>query len=367
MTVLRLTDCFSLTSDHFNSQQGEVSTRPPKDMNSTNPSRILLALNQGASSLIVALSFLGLSTLSLAQTTPKYPSKPISIICPFAAGGSADIMARFIAQHLSEALSAPVVVENRIGAGGGVGANYVAKAKPDGYNLLLVTGGYPAQAALAKNPPFDPVKDIAMISTVTFYPFIVHVLATSPYKNLNDLITAAKSNSAKMNYASSGFGSIHHLSSELFNVMAGTEIVHIPTKGGSNAMTELMGERVDMLIEAPTLSLPFIKSGKIRALAVTSKERLKALPDVPSVSESLPGYEVKSFIGVGVTAGTPVEIIKRLNLEIRKIIDDKDNHKALADLGGDPQSSTPEEMQTFVDNEYQKWQRVIELRKIERQ
>jgi tripartite-type tricarboxylate transporter receptor subunit TctC len=150
-----------------------------------------------------------------------------------------------------------------------------------------------------------------------------------------------------MNYASSGFGSIHHLSSELFNVMAGTEIVHIPTKGGSSAMTELMGERVDMLIEAPTLSLPFIKSGKIRALAVTSKERNKALPDVPSVAESLPGYEVKSFI--------------------RKIIDDKDHHKTLADLGGDPQSSTPEEMQLFVDNEYQKWQRVIELRKIERQ
>jgi tripartite-type tricarboxylate transporter receptor subunit TctC len=306
-------------------------------------------------------------SLCHAQNTPKYPLKPIAIICPFAAGGSADIMARFVAQHLSQALDSPVVVENRIGAGGGVGANYVAKAKPDGYNLLLITGGYPAQAALSKNPPFDPVKDISMISTITFYPFIVHVLATSPYKNLNDLIVAAKMNSSKMNYASSGFGSIHHLSSELLNVMAGTEIVHIPTKGGSSAMTELMGERVDLLIEAPTLSLPFIKSGKIRALAVTSKERLKALPDVPTVSESLPGYEVKSFIGVGTTAGTPAEIIKRLNFEIRKIIDDKEHHKTLADLGGDPQSSTPEEMQALVDNEYQKWQRVIELRKIERQ
>ena len=210
--------------------------------------------------LLWAALLMGFAPMSHAQ---KYPGKTISITCPFAAGGSADIMARFVAQHLSEALGSPVVVENRIGAGGGVGANYVAKAKPDGYNLLLVTGGYPAQAALAKNPPFDPVKDIAMISTVTFYPFIVHVLASSPYKNLNELIAAAKLNSAKMNYASSGFGSIHHLSSELFNVMAGTEIVHIPTKGGSNAMTELMGERVDMLIEAPTLSLPFIKSGKI--------------------------------------------------------------------------------------------------------
>jgi tripartite-type tricarboxylate transporter receptor subunit TctC len=336
-------------------------------MNTLYTSSLKLASKTMVTKLASLLLFLGISALSHAQNTPKYPMKPISIICPFAAGGSADIMARFVAQHLSEALGSPVVVENRIGAGGGVGANFVAKAKPDGYNLLLVTGGYPAQAALAKNPPFDPVKDIAMISTVTFYPFIVHVLANSPYKNLNELIAAAKSNSAKMNYASSGFGSIHHLSSELFNVMAGTEIVHIPTKGGSNAMTELMGERVDMLIEAPTLSLPFIKSGKIRALAVTSKERLKALPDVPSVAESLPGYEVKSFIGVGTTGGTPPDIIKRLNVEIRKIVDDKDKHKALADLGGDPQSSTPEDMQAFVDNEYQKWQRVIELRKIERQ
>ncbi len=304
---------------------------------------------------------------SLSVLAQKYPSKPITLICPFAAGGSADIMARFIAQKLSEAIGTPIVVDNKIGGGGGVGSNLVAKAKPDGYTLLLITGGYPAQAALSKNPPFDPIKDIAMVSTLTFYPFIVHVSANSPYKNLNELLAQTKNNPNKFNYASSGFGSIHHLSSELLNVMAGTDFVHIPTKGGNNALTELLGERVDLLIEAPTLSLPYIKAGKIKPLAVTSKERLKALPDVPSISEFLPSYEVKSFIGLGATGGTPNDIIKRLSLEMKKIIDDKDNYNRLAELGGDPQSSTPEEMRQFVENEYLKWQRVIDLRKIERQ
>ena len=314
-----------------------------------------------------ALLLVGLTMVSMNLWAQKYPSKPITLICPFAAGGSADIMARFIAQKLSDALGTPIIVDNKIGGGGGVGSNLVAKAKPDGYTLLLITGGYPAQAALSKNPPFDPIKDIAMISTLTFYPFIVHVNANSPYKNLNELLQQAKSNPSKFNYASSGYGSIHHLSSELLNVMAGTDFVHIPTKGGNNALTELLGERVDMLIEAPTLSLPYIKAGKIKPLAVTSKERLKALPDVPSVSEFLPGYEVKSFIGLGATGGTPNDIIKRLSLEMKKIIDDKDNFNRLAELGGDPQSSTPEEMRQFVENEYLKWQKVIDLRKIERQ
>ena len=314
-----------------------------------------------------ALLLVGLTMVSMNLWAQKYPSKPITLICPFAAGGSADIMARFIAQKLSDALGTPIIVDNKIGGGGGVGSNLVAKAKPDGYTLLLITGGYPAQAALSKNPPFDPIKDIAMISTLTFYPFIVHVNANSPYKNLNELLQQAKSNPNKFNYASSGYGSIHHLSSELLNVTAGTDFVHIPTKGGNNALTELLGERVDMLIEAPTLSLPYIKAGKIKPLAVTSKERLKALPDVPSVSEFLPGYEVKSFIGLGATGGTPNDIIKRLSLEMKKIIDDKDNFNRLAELGGDPQSSTPEEMRQFVENEYLKWQKVIDLRKIERQ
>jgi len=314
-----------------------------------------------------ALLLVGLTMVSMNLWAQKYPSKPITLICPFAAGGSADIMARFIAQKLSDALGTPIIVDNKIGGGGGVGSNLVAKAKPDGYTLLLITGGYPAQAALSKNPPFDPIKDIAMISTLTFYPFIVHVNANSPYKNLNELLQQAKSNPNKFNYASSGYGSIHHLSSELLNVTAGTDFVHIPTKGGNNALTELLGERVDMLIEAPTLSLPYIKAGKIKPLAVTSKERLKALPDVPSVSEFLPGYEVKSFIGLGATGGTPNDIIKRLSLEMKKIIDDKDNFNRLAELGGDPQSSTPEEMRQLVENEYLKWQKVIDLRKIERQ
>jgi tripartite-type tricarboxylate transporter receptor subunit TctC len=313
------------------------------------------------------ISFLLVLTLQVAPGAEKYPSKPITVVSPFAPGGSADIMARFMAQKLSDSLGVAVIVENKIGAGGGVGSNWVAKAKPDGYTLLLVTGGYPAQAALAKSSPFDPVKDITMISMVTSYPFIVHVPMNSPFKTLGDLIAKAKASPGSLNYASSGVGSIHHLSSELLNVSAGIETVHIPTKGGTGAMTELIGERVDFLFEAPTLSLPFIKGSKVRALAVTTKERLKSLPDVPTVGETLPGYEVRSFIGLGVTGGTPAEIVKILNTEVRAIVDDKENAKKLADLGGEPQSSSSEDMQAFVANEYHKWQRVIEMRKIERQ
>ena len=313
------------------------------------------------------LSLLLVFCLPCVHSADKYPSKPITVISPFAAGGSADIMARFMAQKLTDSLGVPVIVENKIGAGGGVGSNLVAKAKPDGYTLLLVTGGYPAQAALAKSSPFDPVKYINMISMVTSYPFIIHVPINSPFKNLNDLIAKAKSSPGSLNYASSGIGSIHHLSSELLNVTAGIETVHIPTKGGTGAMTELIGERVDFLFEAPTLSLSFIKGGKVKALAVTTKERLKSLPDVPTVGETLPGYEVRSFIGLGVTGGTPADIVKTLNTEVRAIVDDKENAKRLADLGGEPQSSSSEDMQAFVANEYHKWQRVIEMRKIERQ
>lgn len=320
-------------------------------------------LTRGLKKILFSLGLL-LASHSWAQ---NFPAHSISLVCPFAPGGSADIMARLIANKLGEGLGVPVVVDNRPGAGGLVGANLVAKAKPDGYTLLLVTGAYPAGAALAKQLSFDPVKDITMVGTLTSYPFILNTSSQAPFKTLPELITYARANPGKLNYSSSGIGSIGHLSSELLNVMAGTEMVHIPTKGGAAALNELLAGRIDLLFEAPTLSLPFIKSGKLIALASSGKERSKSWAGVPTIGESLPGYQVYSFIGVGATAGTPDATVKLLNQELRKIVQQPDVAKRLVELGGDPLQSSPEEFKQFVEQDFRKWQQLIDVRKIERQ
>src|SRR5476649_1364189 len=199
-----------------------------------------------------AVLFVSQAATAWAQS---YPSRTVTLVCPFPPGGSADIMARLIAQKLAESLGATVIVENKSGGGSSTGSAYVAKARPDGHTLLLITGAYPAQAALAINPQFDALRDIAMVSMMTSYPFIINVVPDAPYRTVGELIAYAKANPGKLNYSSSGIGTIHHLSSELFNAMAGTEIVHIPTKGGNIAMTELLAGRIDILFEATTLSL----------------------------------------------------------------------------------------------------------------
>ena len=311
--------------------------------------------------------FLGCMLLAAPVRAQPFPARTIVLVCPFAPGGSADIMARLVAQKLAESLGAAVVVENKPGAGSAVGSTYVARARPDGHTLILLTGAYPAQAALTVAPQFDPLKDIAMVSMISTYPFLVNVLPDAPFKTVAELIAHARANPGRLNYSTAGVGSIHHLSSELFNAMAGTEIVHIPTKGGNAALTELLSGRIQVLFEAPTLSLPYIRSGKLRALAVTSREAYKPLPDLPLVADTLPGYDVISFIGVGATGGTPEAVLATLNRALVKIIEQPDTARRLAELGGDPQSSSPEELLRFVEREYRKWRNVIEVRKIERQ
>jgi len=306
------------------------------------------------------------SAAMAASPVAGYPSRALTLVCPFAVGGSADIMARLLAQKLGEALNVPVVVENRAGAGGMVGATHVAKAKPDGHSLLLVTGAYPAAAALSTAPAFDPIKDMAMVSLVTAYPFIINVPANSAFKTFPDLVAHAKKNPGSLNYATSGVGSISHLSAELMNAMASIETVHIPTKGGNTALSETLAGRVDFLFEAPTLSLPFIKSGKLRALAATGRERYKPMPELANVSEALPGYEVYSFIALGVTGGTPDAVVQYLNAEMRKIVGQADVVRRLVELGGEPQANSPDEMNRYVASELRKWRQVIDSRKIER-
>src|SRR3954468_9199517 len=297
----------------------------------------------------------------------SYPTKALKLVTPFPPGGSADVTARLAADRLSEGLGQPVVVDNRPGAGGLVGNEYAAKQAPDGYTLLLITGAYPVQGAMMKSLPFDPLRDIAMVSMLTSYPFVISVRPDSRFKTLGDVIADAKANPGKLNYPSSGIGTVHHLSGELLCAMAGVDITHVPFRGGASPLTELLGGRVDLLLEAMTLSIGQIRSGKLRALAVTSKERWKALPDVPSVNETLPGYEVISFIGLGATGGTPAPIIERLNAEVRKFLAKPETAKRFIELGGEPRATSPEEMRSFIERDIARWKGVIEARKIERQ
>ena len=311
-----------------------------------------------------ALLYLFSTLTALAQ---PFPSKPLKLVTPFPPGGSADIIARVTAQSLADVLGQPVVVDNRPGAGGVVGSEFVAKQAPDGYTLLLISGAYPVYPAMLKNMPFDPLKDIAMLSMLTSYPFVISVVPQSRFKTLGDLVAHAKANPGKLNYPSAGVGTVHHLSGELFNALAGTDIQHIPYRGGNAPLTETLAGRADVLFEAMTLSIGQIQAGKLRALAVTSRERWKALPDTPTANETLPGYEVNSFIGLGLTGGTPAALVERLNRDVRKALDNPDTHKRFIELGGEPGATSPEEMRSFVASEIEKWKKVVAARNIEKQ
>src|SRR5256885_16115422 len=278
------------------------------------------------------LAAAALAVHAVVAGAQAWPAKPLKLVTPFPPGGSADVIARLIANQLSVQLGQPVVVDNRPGAGGLVGNECVAKQPPDGYTLLLITGAYPVQGAMLKSLPFDPLGDIAMVSMLTSYPFVISVRPDSRFRSIAELIAYAKANPGKLNFPSSGIGTVHHLSGELLNAMAGIEMVHVPFRGGASPLTEVLGGRVDLLLEAMTLSIGQIHSGKLRALAVTSRDRWQALPDVPTVAETVPGYEVNSFIGLGATGGTPREIVERLNAEVRKALASPDTRQRLVDL-----------------------------------
>ena len=296
-----------------------------------------------------------------------YPARPTQLIVPFAPGAGSDTVARLAAQKMAEGLGQPVVVENKSGAGGLLANRYVASAAPDGYTMLLVTGAYPAQAAMLKQMPFDPVKDISMVSLLIDYPFVLIVRTDAPFHTVGDLIAHAKSNPRKLNYATTGPGSVHHLASELFNMMAGIETVSVAYRGGATQVLELLAGRVDFLFETLPSASAAIADGRVRALAVTTKRRWTTLPDVPTVADTLPGYEVSSFLGLAVPGGTPPPVVSRLNSEIRRVLDLPDIRDRFKALGGERQSGSAAEAQNFVAGEIRKWQELVSVRRIERQ
>jgi len=296
----------------------------------------------------------------------KYPAKPIRLVVPFAPGGSTDIFARLVADRLGASFGEPVLVENRAGASGNIGADAVAKAAPDGYTLLMATTGVMAiNNALFKSMPYDAAKDFV---PVIFIASITNVLAVPndlPAKNVAELVALAKKDPGKLTFASSGAGSSTHLSAELFKSMAGIDVVHIPFKGSGQALIDVVAGRVSMVFDNMPSALPHIKGGKLRALGVTGLKRSPALPDVPTISEAgIAGYDSLSWSGIAAPAGTPRDVVQRLNLETAVILLAPDMRQKLAEQGADAIGGSPEAFAEHVRREREKWGRLVRERNI---
>jgi tripartite-type tricarboxylate transporter receptor subunit TctC len=297
---------------------------------------------------------------AFAQSAP-WPSKPITYIVPFAAGGTTDILARLIGERLSKALGQPIIVENRPGAGGNIGSDFVARAAPDGYTILGGTiSSHAINVSLYAKMPYDPEKNFAPITLIGSLANVLAVNADSPVRTVQELIAEAKAKPGALTFASSGAGTSQHLAGELFKRLAGVEITHIPYKGSAPALQDLIGGHVSMVFDNVVAVAALIKSGKVRPLGVTSLKRVQAFPEVPTIAESgLPDYEVVSWQGIFAPAGTPPDIVKRLNEEIVKILRMPDVVERMDTLGLEPIGNTPEEFANFQRAEIAKWARVV--------
>jgi len=294
----------------------------------------------------------------LAQSQ-QYPTKPVRIIAPFAPGGGTDFIARLIAQKLTERLGHQVIVENKPGAGGNLGAEFAVKSAPDGYTLLLVAGSYTVNPSLYKLS-FDPVNDITPVIQLSQGPFVVAVHPSVPANNLKELIELARRQPDKLSYASAGSGSITHLASELFLDMAKVKIVHIPYKGTGPALNDTIAGSTQLIFGSVSTTLQFIKSGRLRGLAVTTPRRISALPDLPTVAEAgVPGYEVVLWHGLVAPKGVPRPIVDRLNREANEVLKAKDMGDLLATDGVAPAGGTPEQFRAVIKADIERWRGVV--------
>src|SRR5712691_4465415 len=317
---------------------------------------------KGAWGFVVAALSVLLAAPALAQ---DFPAKPIRLLIGFPPGGNVDVVGRILAQKISEGFGQQVLPENRTGAGSIIANEHVAKAAPDGYTLLVVSGAFVTQAATMKKLPYDPVRDFSWISTVVTYPLVLSVRSDSRFRTLDEFIGFVKSNPGKLHYPSPGMGTLYHLAGEMFVSMAGIDMQHVPFRGGSEPLTEVLSGRMELLIDALTNSYPHIQGGKFRPLAVSSLERSASLPNVPTVAQSVPGYEASSFLGIAGPPGLPGAIVERINREVRRVVALPDIAQRFAEWGGTPSASSPDEMRRHVQSEIEKWKRVVETRKIE--
>jgi tripartite-type tricarboxylate transporter receptor subunit TctC len=294
-----------------------------------------------------------------AQT---YPNKPVRIISPFSAGGPADVYARYLGQRLDKALGQPFVIENRVGGGGIIGADAVAKSAPDGYTLLVMSNTHTVNESLVAKKPYKLMTDLAPVSPINYSDLLLVVNPAVPAKNLKELLDLARANPGKLNYASSGPGTPYHMAGELFKAMAGVNIVHVPHKESSGARTSVMGGQVEMMFDAITVMAKLAEAGKVRAIAASGATRSPVMPDIPTVSEAgVPGYEATIWLGIMVPAGTPKPIVDRLNAEIAKIVSSPDVKADWAKQGAVPMTMTPEQFAQYMRDDIEKWAKVVKI------
>jgi tripartite-type tricarboxylate transporter receptor subunit TctC len=310
-------------------------------------------------SAVVAFPLLAFPLAFSPGAKAAYPEKPIRLMVPFPAGGNTDIIARAIGNELSKNLGVSVVIENRGGAGGLVGSEVVAKAPADGYSIMMVSASHVINPSMQKRLPYDTIKDFAGITMVADVPTVLVVHPSVPPKTLKELIAYAKANPGKLNYASSGKGTVGHLSGELLKSMAEIRMVHVPYKGNGPAMTDLLGGHVQLLFSSMPAALPHIQSGMLRAIVMTGAKRSTAAPNIPTMAEAgLPGFEVSTGFGLFAPAKTPRAVINRLHAEVVKALRVPSVNDSLASQGAEPVGSTPEEYDAFVRSEIAKWLKV---------
>lgn len=304
-----------------------------------------------------------LALLPALAAAQAWPTKPVRIVVPFAAGGATDVVARLLAQKLQEGWGQPVVVEDRAGAGGNIGADAVAKSAPDGYTLLMTSGSIvTANPYMYRDMPFDPARDLVAITNVATGPQVIAVSPTVPAKDLAEFIAYVKANPGRVNFGSAGVGTQTHLAAENFAYTAGLEMTHVPYKGESAALNDLMGSQIQLVTPNLGAAVGFIRQGKIRALAVTSRERNPALPDVPSASEALPGFENSGWFGLMAPTGTPQEVIEKVQRDSAAILRSEEFKAKLAQQGMLPVGNSPADFAAAIRDESARWARIIKDR-----
>jgi tripartite-type tricarboxylate transporter receptor subunit TctC len=288
-----------------------------------------------------------------------YPTRTVKWVVPYPPGGTTDVLARIVAVWLSEKMGQQFIIENKPGGGNNIGVEMVVNAPPDGYTMLLVNPANGINATLYKNLSFNFIRDIAPVAGIVRTPNVMEVTPGFPAKNIAEFIAYCKANPGKINMASSGSGTSVHLSGELFKSMTGCQMLHVPYKGAGPALTDLMSGEVHVIFDNLPSSANFIKGGRIRALGVTSAQREPSLPDVPTVGETVPGYEATAWFGIGMPRGTPREVIEKVNAEVNRMLADPKMRERLAELGGAPIPGTPEDFGRVIQMETDKWAKVV--------
>ena len=306
-----------------------------------------------------SLACLGLGSAAFAQSA-AYPSRPVHWIVPYTAGGTTDVTSRLICQRLAQRLGQPFIVENKPGAGSNIGTQAVINATPDGYTLLLTSTANAINASFDPTLPYDFAKSIVPVAGLARSPLVLVVNNDLPVKNVAEFIAYAKANPGKLSIASSGVGTSLHLSGELFKSMAGVDFVHVPYRGSAPGLTDVMAGQIQGMFDNVTSSFEFVRTGKLRALGVTTKERSEALPDVPPISDTLAGYETSSVYGVGAPRGTPQAIVDLLNREINAALEDPSIRKSLADLGAVPMTGNARQFSDMLADETEGWRKIVE-------